>query len=468
MCYNPITIVNPTKYVSLKYRDRFLLQVPCGHCAQCQKNKSNEWYFRSYYQMLDTFQQNGFVLFDTLTYAPKYLPMMSDYMHVENDFPCFNSAHLRNFVARLRQRCKRKYNSNFTYFISSEYGTSERHSHRPHYHALFFVTGDISPLQFSALVAELWYYGRTDGIPYKSNNYVLNNTFTRDNFSSSLRTCKYVSKYVQKSCTFQKEIDKRINTTMHYIASRMSDDNWLESVNAARVRQLLKRRCNQFHRQSTQFGATALRDIDLNKLFKDGCLYMPDSQSVVMPIGLPTYYKRKLFYHTIKVDGNIMWHPTELGYQYLKFREKANFDNLVDRFSAVDAQFQLHFDSKNLADYVLNIRGRIKSDNPPSTIEERLQNIDFYNYVTQSDREHLGQVGLIRDFIGNSTIGYTRQSLGGHFKCTYFSSHFCFVDQEKEKQLDKIYQLVAYVDKSKQDAYELRQHLTNLYHWITS
>ena len=214
MCYNPITIVNPTKYVSLKYRDRFLLQVPCGHCAQCQKNKSNEWYYRSYYQMLDTFQQNGFVLFDTLTYAPKYLPMISDYVHVDSDFPCFNSDHLRKFVARLRQRCKRKYNSNFTYFISSEYGTSQRHTHRPHYHALFFVTGDIKPLEFSALVAELWYYGRTDGVPYKTNNYVLHNTFSSDDFASSLRTCKYVSKYVQKSCTFQREIDKRIQSVM--------------------------------------------------------------------------------------------------------------------------------------------------------------------------------------------------------------------------------------------------------------
>lgn len=211
MCYSPITIVNPTKYVSLRYRDRFLLRVPCGKCAQCQEEKKREYYLRAYYHAQSYLKDNGFVYFDTLTYAPAHLPKISQFFPTKYDYSCFNSQDVRLFISRLRQRCKRLFKSNFNYFLSSEYGTSESHTHRPHYHILFFVQGKISPLDFSSLVADTWQKGRTDGRPYKSDYYVMNNVLNGDS-AKTIRVLKYVTKYISKSCLFTKDITGQYQT----------------------------------------------------------------------------------------------------------------------------------------------------------------------------------------------------------------------------------------------------------------
>ena len=80
MCYSPISIINPCKYVSVNHRDRFLIQVPCGKCAECQKSKSLEWNYRTYYEFIRTFEESpsNFVYFDTLTYDDEHLPNMSE------------------------------------------------------------------------------------------------------------------------------------------------------------------------------------------------------------------------------------------------------------------------------------------------------------------------------------------------------------------------------------------------------
>lgn len=466
MCYSPITIVNPTKYVSLKYRDRFLLQVPCGKCAQCQQQKSNEWYYRSYIQTLDTFASGGYVVFDTLTYSNHYLPHMSDFFDVSNDYPCFNSHHTRTFIARLRQRCKRQYNSNFTYFLSSEYGTDIRKSHRPHYHCLFYVVGNIKPLDFSRLVAECWHYGRTDGYPWKPARYVLSNIFSGDNFDASLRTCRYVSKYVQKSCVFQSEIDRRIQNALVDYARRNQLDysDWCDSVDCKELRMAMRRSVNQFHRQSTQFGASVLANIDLNDLFSSGSLFMPDANQVVKPIGLPTYYKRKLFYELVEVDGCRTWQPTELGREYLAKREMYTLKRLIDRYDAVCRQYHYNYDCGRLADYVLNYRGRIKGDNAPSTLADRLQHVDYFNYSTLSDRKGLGKVGISVDWLGNHIQGYHgRFRKISHY---YFARRFTYEDSALERQLEDLNARFCEFDTHKQESYRIRQRLTNLYRYL--
>ena len=351
MCYSPINIINPSKYVSLRYRDRYVMQVPCGKCAACRTAKSNEWTYRLYQHALDTFH-NGFVLFDTLTYNKESLPHISDYVDISPavDFPCFSSYDLRLFVADLRQRCKRQYKSNFSYFIASEYGTSENHLHRPHYHALFFVNGSIKPLEFSRLVAAAWHRGRTDGIPFRSPNHVLDNVF--DSMSAgALRSLKYVCKYIQKDCTFQKNIDARLDLIMYDISKRFVDmglDDWPQSSHYWRIREMISRKINQFHRQSTFLGASALSDLDLIEIFNTGSVFMPDNKVVVRKIPLPTYYKRKLFYELVEVDGSLSWQPTELGYQYLEFRQKFQKEQMRLRFDAFKAQLHLNFDESKL------------------------------------------------------------------------------------------------------------------------
>lgn len=468
MCYHPITIVNPTKYVSLKFRDRFTLRVPCGKCAECQENKKREYYLRSYYHADQCLAAGGFVLFDTLTYAPGHLPTISDYFETKYNYPCFDSHHIRKFIAKLRQRCKRGYKSNFDFMLSSEYGASLFHSHRPHYHILFFVTGNITPLEFSALVADCWHYGRTDGKPYKSDYYVLNNVLNGDS-AKKIRVLKYVTKYISKSCVFTKEINKRVNAIMFDIASRpeYAAIDWLSTLAAAQFREKLMRHIGQFHRQSTGFGASLLENLDINEVFKDGRLKVVDNEKIVLSIPLPTYYKRKLFYQQIEVDGTLIWSPTDFGVQYLQSQNTRLKKYLKDYYSAAALQCKLSIDVNALSDYVVYYRGRIIASNPESTIEQRLQEVDLYKYSTRFDKHQFGKLGMTNVYLGNSTTGYFTSKMPAHIKLFAFGKRFSFYDEEKEKILSQIDFEYVKIDKGKQEAHETRQRLTNLYHYLS-
>ena len=434
MCYNPITIINPSKYVSLRYRERYLLQVPCGHCAQCVTNKSNEWYFRSYHQILDCLSQtNGtagspFVLFDTLTYRNEDLPHISDFVSVPDgcDYPCFNSRHVQLFNKKLRKACSR-YNSQYKFFLTSEYGTSEHHTHRPHYHILFYSDGNIDPFQLSALIAKCWQYGRTDGLPYKSVYYVRNNVFTSDKFAQSLRTCRYVSKYIQKSCKFEKEIKHRLDKIMMNIADRMID-GWIDSPHAKRVRQKYSRLVCQFHRQSKEYGASYMRDVDITDFSSINELSMPDSNKVHLKIPLPQYYKRKFYYKVENIDGNDVWMPTDLGMLYLQSRNKLLLSDLENRFRAANVQAGTNFDYKKLAEYVMLFRGRIRAVELPKSPLDKYETVSLFNYSTFSDREHLDNLGLTSRYAGNNTIGYRTCKLWNRIKFKDFISKYVILD----------------------------------------
>lgn len=466
MCYNPITIINPSKYVSLRFRERYLLQVPCGHCAQCATNKSNEWYFRSYHHTLDCFSKGGYVLFDTLTYRDSDLPHISDFVSVPQgcDYPCFNSCHIQLFHKRLRKRLS-KYKSTYTYFLASEYGTSERHTHRPHYHILFYCDGRVDPLLFSQLVSDCWSYGRTDGIPYKPVYYVRKNVFTNVNFDASLRTCRYVSKYIQKSCKFQYEIDKRLNSIMLSISHRMID-GWLDSPHAKRVRQKYVRLICQFHRQSVGYGASYMANVDIMDFNSLSELSMPDSKKIHLKIPLPQYFKRKFFYNVVKIDGNDTWVLNGLGVAYKTYTDKLLKDNLVLRFKAANHQSKFCFDCDKLADYVLNYRGRIRAVELPSSPLDKYSYVSLYNYVTLSDKEHLEKLGLSRCFIGNNTIGYRESSLPARISFKDFIDKFVIIDKELENQLEILYGSYNNINNDRQKGFELRQELVNKFHHL--
>lgn len=470
MCLNPISIVNPTKYVSLKYRDPYLLQVPCGKCAECQSTLSAQWMFRSFVEFNDVFLNGGsFVYFDTLTYNNKSVPKFSDIIEgTDFDFYCFNHKHVTNFFKLLRTRLKRAgFDVMFKYFLSSEYGMNPEYKgkNRPHYHVLFYVYGDISPLEFSYYVSRSWEYGRTDGRPYKPMFYVMShNVVAVNNTANVLRTANYVTKYVQKSCEFQRELDKRVIMVMNDFANRFEPENpekWLNSVAALRIRRKLVSSVNQFHRQSLHYGESALQDLDLNKLFNDGVLYMPHFKGVKVPILLPTYYKRKLFYRLVEVDGCKSWQLTELGLEYKRVRQKKLNRDLVGRLQAVCIQHHLNYDCKRLADYVMYERGRIKASLPESTLEQRLGQLDLFNYVTIQDKDELCFRGLCPQWLGNSTVGYNVEVMPPHISIKQFIDKYIILDSDREKELSHIYYLLSFIDKGKQDAYELKQRLTN-------
>lgn len=471
MCLSPITIPSQTKYVSLRHCDKFLMEVPCGKCAECQKTNRNQWYYRAWYEYNDL-PRGGYCLFDTLTYRNKRLPHLSDtwtFISPSEDFSCFNYQHIRQFIENLRIRLKRAgYGNNaFRYFAAAEYGSIKK-TMRPHYHLMLYVHNpNISPVWLSRLISKLWKYGRTDGIPYKSHQYVMSHNVVAadDTIGSKLRTCSYVTKYIQKSCVYQDILDKRINKVMWRLAEYsdpVTPEKWLESELAHREKLKLLRYVNQFHRQSQHFGESALGDLDLKQLFRDGCLYMPDQKHVSIPIPLPTYYKRKLFQQQVWINGSRYWQLTDYGKEYVEYRRNVARQQLINRYTSIRDEEYLKINPSRLADYVLFERGRLKGDLPESTLEERVDTISLFNYSCGSDKLHFNCRGLSPNWQGDSQQGYLTRRMERRIPLSDFISKYVYTDSILEKQLQAIELAEQRITKGKQSAYSLRQRLENL------
>lgn len=454
------------------------MQVPCGTCAECQSTLSNQWYYRAYYEWFDLSKSNGYVLFDCLTYDEENLPHLSDFwsfIDQNNDYPCFDHSHIRKFLQLLRTRLIRAGYSkqSFRYFLSTEYGSSPFHTHRPHIHILLYVhDARINPLWLSRVISDVWKYGRTDGVKYKGSKYVLTKTYIPSSapLDSKLRTCRYVTKYVQKCCEFQSQLDWRIRKVMWSMANfadPVSPENWLVSELAHREKLKLLRYVNQFHRQSQHFGESALEDIDLIQLYRDGCLYMPDTKGLMIPVPLPMYYKRKMFYEQIEFNGSRYWQITELGKEYNEQRKLYSRQRLIDRYTCLVHQYHLPIeDVGRLVDYVQDVRGTIRGELGSSTLSERIDSISFINYSTCSDKLNFGCRGLTEYWFGDSQQGYKTRHMFGRVTLSSFIQKWCNFDPQLEKELDIILSVMHNVADKKQLAYSEKQRLTNLYKYF--
>lgn len=322
MCLCPITIKSPSKYVSISGGQLFNVEIPCGECAECRVAKQRDWEFRSYYQCRQTFDRKGYVYFDTLTYSNTCLPHISEFCKEiekgsEEDFSCFRPADFRHFLVNLRRQLDYYYrksgfdtSKDFHYFMSSEYGTSETGTHRPHHHILFFIDNDVvSPRDLSLLVSKCWKFGMTDGYQYKDKDHVDAHIYRSDNFDIPhlLNVCQYVSKYVVKDSVFQKVIDARIS----FIRDRYSNQ-----FKQRKLVNILKSNIGQHHKQSQGYGLYGIYLNDINDIFDTGMMKMPDINNVWKYAPLSGYLKRKLFY---KFE-NREWKPNELGEKYFSKR----------------------------------------------------------------------------------------------------------------------------------------------------
>lgn len=385
MCLTPIQIRNPTRRIDMRGGQPLLLNVPCGHCAECKKNKRLEWRFRSYYHAKHCIDNGGFVYFDTLTYRPECVPRLSRFLDLSqyniDDFMCFDSSDWKNFLKNMRRQLDYHYKgSHFTYFITSEYGTDERYTHRPHYHILFFVFGPISPLDFSSLVAKCWHFGRTDGLPYQPTGYVLEHVFRAG--SDYLKVCNYVAKYVTKDSTFQTSINNRLTI----LEKKLDEDTY----------KTLKRNIDMFHRQSQGYGHYFLDTLDVrlrNLINKYGIVIIEDDKSVVAKLPLPLYYRRKLFYKCIKNNDKYLWIPTNEGVDYLRNRLISNVNYVANSYYNIylnlsqDEQSQVDslLNGRTLFDfstYLLLYRGRLRSNVDYSSLSQssELNDIEYNTY----------------------------------------------------------------------------------------
>jgi hypothetical protein len=460
MCYSPITIINPSKYINVKYKDRFLLQVPCGKCAECQKRKSSEWNYRTYFEFIHTHEanENAFVYFDTLTYDDEHLPHM-DEIHIDlPHIPCFRSKDLTDFFKRLRTNLSRKFGIDkdaFSYFVCSEYGSLKG---RPHYHLLLFMRKPINYFALSKLISSTWYLGRTDGIPYKSAFYVeRHNVIKNARLGDVLACAKYVTKYVEKDCKLQDVIDKRIKNAELVLGN-------VEKNGSVKYRKLVTKlasEVNQFHLQSLHYGELSLRDIDINELIKSGCVVMP-SHEIVSYLPVPMYCLRKMFYEKYKLHGVYGWQLNEIGRDFKRQREPYIIRQMQDRFEALCILANVKFDCKRLANYVVRERGRYKDAQNESIIEERIKNPSHYLYVTQSDKENIG-VGISLEFLGNSKLGFAPFEALKRIKIKDFIEKYVFLDDELEAQLKVLYAATSSIDDGEQKYYSRVQELKSLF-----
>lgn len=467
MCYSPITIINPCKYVSVHHRDRFLLQVPCGKCAECQKSKSLEWNYRTYYEFIRTFEESNdnYVYFDTLTYDDTHLPTMSEIVSELPKVPCFRSSDITNFLKRLRINLFRKYGIDkdaFSYFICSEYGSLR---HRPHYHLLLFVRKKVDPLELSALISNCWKCGRTDGVPYQSSFYVEHHNIINNSHLGDVIACaKYVTKYVEKDCKLQSLIDSRIKHAELVLFGKNCPYEKLGSVARQKLLTKISSEVDQFHMQSLHFGELAIRDIDLNELIKTGCVRMP-SRQIVSLVPLPNYFFRKLFYERYKLYGNYGWQLNEDGKKFKQDRLKYLYLQMKSRLDCLNILANTNYDTTILTNYILNYRGRYRAKGDETTIEERLDKVTHYVYKTQSDKQNVG-VGVSLEFLGNTSLGYSPFS-SDIIKVKDFIEKYVYLDYVLEDQLKTLYSSTQSINIGKQQYYSRIQELESIFKTIT-
>lgn len=148
------------------------LLVPCGHCDLCKVSKQNAFVERC---RLETEVYNFKPWFATLTYNNDSVP--ADGVSVRD---------CQLFLKRFRVNLKRAgYNFLIRYVLVAEYGT---HTHRPHYHAIFWNINSMTTEQYFNIV----------DILHKSwnNGFV----YCRLVDPSDDKSFYYTSKYLRKDC----------------------------------------------------------------------------------------------------------------------------------------------------------------------------------------------------------------------------------------------------------------------------
>lgn len=436
MCLNPLNIINPTRRVSLYQAQLMQMNVRCNKCAECLKAIQSEWYFRSYYHAKSTLMMGGYVMMDTFTYRPKDVPRIGNFINRKKygiqNFMCFDYKHVRDFIKLLRIRLARlgyKNKKAFSYFVTSEYGTDENCTHRPHYHILLFVHDvRINPYRLSLLISECWPYGRTDGLKYHPKLYVDQHIYgykSNDDIQVITMVTNYVSKYVTKDSTYQSTIDKRLAV----VKNRVDEKQYKE----------LYRHISMFHRQSQGFGLDYLNIItqaEFNEMLETTEMVMPDTKYVHRRIKLPMYYIRKLYYQQDKevIYPNLVWREkgekqvrkywrlNEFGKEWRKKYLKKSIDNMCEQLHSTyinmlpDEQyiFNRYLNGREYRDYcayILLFRGRLKNGFSMCSETSMIDHIVDYDTPYIDDNylyrfRPLGPSFVLKDFVTDKDMSY--------------------------------------------------------------
>lgn len=319
MCTSPIRILNRSKWIRPDSGQSLYMYVPCGHCIECRNNILFEWRTRTYYECLDTINNNGYCYFDTLTYRNDCLPRLSDFIDVPRglDFPCFRNSDVQLFVNRLRTFLSRPYKNrpaydvadNLRYFYAFEYGTSELRTKRPHVHIILFVRNNAIPVFWlSHAVGHCWTYGRTDGLPYKSTGYIKQHNTITDMDNCGRRVVSYVSKYVAKDFEYSDLVRSRLYRLM---CAEFPDFDWQMSRPQREYYKMLCRFVMPCHHQSLHYGDSYLNSQNVDSGYLK---FNFDGLPVVHALFAST--KRKVFYNRKHTDDGYTWYLNARGIRW--------------------------------------------------------------------------------------------------------------------------------------------------------
>lgn len=282
MCLNPLQIKN-RKIGFNPYYDKMLLNVPCGHCQECDFQLQNSWVVRSWFEYVDTILKGGQVFYYTLTFDNFSLPRY-------HSIPCFDKKLVQDFLKRFRKRLS-KYDINLRYFITSEYGETY---HRPHHHVLFFIDKRLplsktkhgyESLLFRKLLSASWYFG-----------FVAINTQMGAEVKY-LDAIKYTAKYVSKDLSFYSTFD---------------EDTLLNC-------KLAGKDIRPFHLQSRYYGLSMAEFCNEETLVK-GYVEFVDTNGELQKFYIPDYIKRKLLYDIIQLGDSPCYRLNSLGKSVYKKR----------------------------------------------------------------------------------------------------------------------------------------------------
>lgn len=226
MCVKKIPIQSYKQYRAVRPSLALTRYVPCGACPECLAQRQNDWFVRSYQQLRATQASGGKCLFLTFTYDEEHVHHLGttllDYINdlalgevkrtlyqnssilpsllddlaecsYQTDGLCFSHSDVARMVNTLRHRFSRAgISPKFHYLFTSEFG-SIKHTERPHYHALIFLTKEQLDFLGNSVVAtfrEVW----RNGIVSASKQGL---------FINSLDAISYVTKYITKDLSFE-------------------------------------------------------------------------------------------------------------------------------------------------------------------------------------------------------------------------------------------------------------------------
>ena len=351
----------------------------CGHCAECVREKRNEWLLRSYFESMDTIEKGGYILFETLTYDDLYIPTISRFFpQIEEDFTCFSYDDVRKFTNNLWTAINRlprmedyDVKQNVKFFLVSEYGheniyidekgRTRKGTMRPHYHCLFYVKDRrLHPGALVRLIYHLWRRGETDnhcnGMSYCMAKNVIGKGYTKDKVKNVIAVSNYVSKYITKQADYMEKVEQRIDSSIEglvawkrrfiYSEENVSELGNIDFQEYYNMRKEVVRYISPFHRQSRGFGECALDKPEVfNEILEKLQITIPDTKFVKKVYNVPLYYMRKLFYTTITDDeGNYHWVLNNLG--------KEHYSQICDK--------KVFYNTRRYNDWYLNIKGDLK------------------------------------------------------------------------------------------------------------